>query len=178
MSVPARHIDPLRRHGRLDREARRRRQHACEKLRQEITRTDSLLAKLGARRHRLALELAEHRDQLYPRDARRFGRRPGPGGTVQLPPLAANPTKLRGRRLRGVCLAIMKLAGESTLGELHAQLHHRGYEIDCPQPVKALADALGYETDRGCARRVSRGVYAAVGGTAAIATLQDIADAA
>ena len=51
------------------------------------------------------------------------------------------------------------------LTELHAQLHRHGFGIAHRHPVKALADALGYETEQGNTRRVSRGVYALTPGT-------------
>ncbi len=46
-----------------------------------------------------------------------------------------------------------------SLPEIHRALHVGGYAIAGRTPVKTLADALGYEHDRGRARRVRRGVY-------------------
>lgn len=162
MSTPSRRVDPLRRE--LNRDTRQKLLSESEELQREVDSTDALLAELGARRHRLALQIAELRDRLWPRDPRRFGRRPGGDGSVQLPPLPSGSTKLWGRRLRAACLAILRSAGETTLAELHALLHHQGFEVESPHPVKALADALGYETDQGRAHRAARGVYAPAGG--------------
>ena len=39
------------------------------------------------------------------------------------------------------------------------QIHRRGAVIDSTLPVKALADALGYETRQGRACRTGRGIY-------------------
>lgn len=168
MATEPRRVDPIRRQSRLDPAHRRRLAESCERLQGELARADTLLAEVGARRHQLARELAAVRDQLWPRDARRYGRRPGPDGSAQLPPLPATATKLWGRRLRAVCLAILRATGSTTLRELHALLHHRGYDVDSAQPVKALADALGYETDQGRARRLRRGVYEAASGPAVL----------
>jgi hypothetical protein len=156
-----RRLDPIRRRGDLDPAVRRKLHRTSDRLRRELDRTDRLLAQLGARRHRLAGQLAQNRDRLWPKDRDRYGRRPGPDGAVVLGPLPTRPTKLWGRRLRAACLAILGATGESSLPELHAHLHHRGYEVDSAHPVKALADALGYETDQGRARRIARGVYEA-----------------
>ena len=46
-----------------------------------------------------------------------------------------------------------------TLVEIHRELHLNGYAIDSRQPVKRLADCLGYEIVKGRAKRVERGVY-------------------
>ena len=47
-----------------------------------------------------------------------------------------------------------------TLVEIHRELHLNGYAIASRHPVKRLADALAYETRKGRARRVDRGIYA------------------
>lgn len=160
--MTSRRVDPIRRQSTLDPRHRRKVHRAYQHLRTELDRTDAVLARLAARRHRLALRLADHRDQLWPPDRQRFGRRPGADGRPQLPPLPSPSTRLWGRRLRAVCLALLRRAGEVTLTELHVLLHRGGYEIDSTHPVKALADALGYETDHGRAHRVARGVYGPV----------------
>jgi hypothetical protein len=64
-----------------------------------------------------------------------------------------------------VCLAILSALGPQALPDLHAMLHRAGFAVANDLPVKALADALGYEADGGRARRVSRGVYALMPGT-------------
>lgn len=82
-----------------------------------------------------------------------------PGGTIRLPPLSERPTPLWGRRLRSVCLALLRRAGPLILPEIHALLHHHGYRIDSSNPVKTLSDALAYEVEQGRAVRLERGVY-------------------
>lgn len=175
--MPHHRNDPIRRTGRFDPVRRRQAEQECEDLRAELREIDASLASIGARRHSLAKKLAACRDELWPRDRRRFGRRPGPDGAVQLPTLPEQPTKLWGRRLRAICLGILKVTGTSTLTELHVLLHRRGYEVDSDNAVKALADALGYETDNGRASRVGRGIYEALPGTGATPALQDLDEA-
>lgn len=174
MSTRPRRVDPLRRQSRLDHTRWHQLHTAWTETRAELDRIDALLTRLAARRHHLAARLAAHRDQLWPRDRNRYGRRPGTDGTVQLPTLPATTTKLWGRRLRAVCLALLRLTGESTLTELHVLLHRRGYELDSTHPVKALADALRYETLQGRARRTARGIYAANPGLGTLPTLNDL----
>ena len=45
------------------------------------------------------------------------------------------------------------------LTEIHAALRRAGYELASDQPVKQLANALGYEASIGRARRTARGTY-------------------
>lgn len=71
----------------------------------------------------------------------------------------ANATQLWGRKLRAACREILQRRGPTPLVEIHAQLHREGYAVQHPHPVKALADALGYDTDQGRVRRNQRGVY-------------------
>jgi len=57
-----------------------------------------------------------------------------------------------------VALAVLaRNAREMTLVEVHRELHLNGYAIASRQPVKRLADALGYEVMKGRAVRVERG---------------------
>jgi hypothetical protein len=56
-------------------------------------------------------------------------------------------------------LNILGRVGRITLTQLHVLLHRHGVAVDSAHPVKALADALGYETDIGNTQRVARGTY-------------------
>jgi len=56
---------------------------------------------------------------------------------------------------------LVRAGTELSLPEIHAALDCAGYRIVAPHPVKALADALGYDHILGRARRVRRGVYRA-----------------
>src|SRR5262249_49353271 len=82
------------------------------------------------------------------------------GGPPPIPPVAPNALGLWGRHLRSGWLAVLAGNGRPrTLVEIHRELHLNGYAIASRHPVKRLADALGYETINGRARRVRRGVY-------------------
>src|SRR5262249_29737674 len=82
------------------------------------------------------------------------------GGPPPIPPEAPNAHPLWGRHLRSGCLAVLaRHQRPMTLVEIHRELHLNGYAIASRHPVKRLADALGYETINGRARRVRRGVY-------------------
>jgi hypothetical protein len=45
------------------------------------------------------------------------------------------------------------------LVEIHRDLHLSGFAMKTRFPVKRLADALGYETNKGRAKRTERGTY-------------------
>ncbi|MGD9750201.1 MAG: hypothetical protein AB7W59_04300 [Acidimicrobiia bacterium] len=137
---------------------RRAVQQRCERLTSDIADLDRQLFELSRQRRSMARELKQQRRRLWPNLSRR-GRRPGPDGANQLPPLPADAHRLWGRRLRATCRAILSRLGTATLPELHAMLHRLGYAIASGNPVKALADALGYETDNDRLQRPQRGTY-------------------
>lgn len=128
-------------------------------LRRQISDVDNELVSLSARRGSLTKDLAAVVARLTAHIRHRRGRMPAPDGSEQLPAVTHDATPLWGRRLRSVCLAILRRAGRLTLPEIHALLHRHGHVIESDTSVKVLADALGYEVERGRARRVSRGVY-------------------
>jgi hypothetical protein len=162
--MSSRRQDHLRHEGPLLGEKRRALVKACEGLLAEIDRIDSELAELAARRRRLALELRKRRTRLLPTRLKApLGRQPVPDGSVRLPPLRRDCTPLWGRRLRQVCVAILRRAGALALPELHALLHHHGFQVDHAHPVKALSDALSYESELGRVERLERGVYGPCG---------------
>ena len=66
---------------------------------------------------------------------------------------------LRGKCLRSAALAVLaRNARSMALVEIHRELHLYGYAIDSREPVKRLANSLGYELAKGRVRRVDRGV--------------------
>ncbi len=134
-----------------------------DRLLTALDELDTELAERTRRRCQLLERLGELREALWPTARYGRGRRPAPTGTSDLPPLPDAPTWLAGRRLRSVCLALLRRAGRLTLRNLHAMLHAHGYGIESDHPVKALSDALAYETESGRARRVGRGVYEVAG---------------
>lgn len=154
----SRRVDPIVGEGRLIGERRRAVERRCAALAQRMAELDAELLHLSKQRRTLALELKQHRRRLWPALLRR-GRRPAPDGGVQLPPVSASAQHLRGRRLRSACLALLGRVGRCPLPELHALLHRLGYAVAGDHPAKAIADALGHETDAGRAHRVQRGVY-------------------
>lgn len=161
-------VDPFREEGPVY-GAKRAAVHAqCERLTTSIADLDRQLAEIAAQRRRMVLELRQHRRRLWPNLARR-GRRPGPDGTEQLPPIRHGATYLWGRRLRAACLAILSRNGPGPLplAELHALLHRHHLAVAGRHPIKALADALGYETDQGRTERAERGCYRATPATIA-----------
>jgi hypothetical protein len=125
----------------------------------ELSTIDRELAALHSRRVGLLTPLEELRDELWPRVERYRGRRPEPAGEPALDPLPADHRYLWGRSLRASCLAILRRHGRLSLRDLHSLLHLYGYGIAGAHPVKLLADSMAYETRRGRARRVERGVY-------------------
>jgi len=109
-------------------------------------------------------QLAEKRVVMWPRVDRRdivHGfRRTHRGGPPPIPPVAKNALALRGKHLRSAALAVLaRNARAMTLVEIHRELHLYGYAIDSREPVKRLANSLGYEVAKGRVRRVDRGVY-------------------
>lgn len=78
-----------------------------------------------------------------------------------VPPTPPDAVELWGVDLRVVCVRLLRRHGAHRLRDLHGLLHCYGYAVAGPRPVKDLAEAMRYETDRGRLRRVSRGVYEA-----------------
>lgn len=154
-----RRIDPIRSTGPLFGKKRAAVEQLCSGMADRIAELDRQLLSLSKQRRTIATELKQQRRRLWPRLYTR-GRAPGPDGSVQLPPVPTDAHFLWGRRLRSACRALLARLGETTLVELHATLHRLGYAISSRTPVKALADALGYDADEGHVVRVRRGVYA------------------
>ena len=127
--------------------------------------------RLDAAQQALSVDLAEVRTQLahlrtvmWPRaepdDIVRGFRYTRVHGPAPIPPEASNALPVGGKHLRSVVLAILvRAARPMALVEIHRELHLCGYAIESRFPVKRLADALGYETRIGRARRVRRAVY-------------------
>jgi len=128
------------------------------RLQQDIDALDRQLRQLSLRRRALSEQRRNVHRQLWVNLAKR-GRRAAPDGREALPPLPARASMLWGRRLRAACLAILARRGPLPLIEIHAELHRRGHGVAQAHPVKALADALGYEADQGRVVRVERGTY-------------------
>jgi hypothetical protein len=133
----------------------------CDVLAAGIDELDRQVNDLLRQRRELTDELRGHRRRLFPSIGVR-GRQPGPDGSVQLPPVPHGAVFLYGRRLRALCVGLLSRLGPMPLVQLHALLHRLRYAVAGAAPVKALADALGYETDIGRVRRVRRGVYEAL----------------
>ena len=138
------------------------RNHLMGKRFDALERLDELDAALEAlSRERLALldNLDDLRATLWPIDPRSKGRRPPADHERALAPAADDARLLAGRRLRSMCMSILRRHGPLRLRDLHDLLHRYGYAVGGTEPVKVLADALGYEHDCGRARRIARGVY-------------------
>ena len=72
------------------------------------------------------------------------------GGPPPIPPVAPNAHPVWGKHLRSTVLAVLARNGRAmTLVEIHRELNLNGYAIDSRQPVKRLADCLGYEIVEG-----------------------------
>jgi hypothetical protein len=125
----------------------------------ELARIDRQLDGLSVRRIALLDELEAARDRLWPAVPICKGRRPPSLDASPMPPVPADARWARGRGLRGLCLTILGRHGALRLEDLHALIHRYGYGVDSPHPVKALADAMGYEVRQGRAVRLARGVY-------------------
>jgi hypothetical protein len=81
-------------------------------------------------------------------------------GPLPIPPVAKCAKAVGGRDLRSAVLAILAQHGRPmSLVEIHRALHLDGYAMTSRFPVKRLADALAYETRKGRAFRVERGIY-------------------
>jgi hypothetical protein len=133
-------------------------------LLERATQLDNAQRALAAELALVRTKLAEMRVVMWPRVDRKdivHGfRRTHRGGPPPIPPAAAKACALQGKHLRHTALAILaKNDRAMTLVEVHRELHLNGYTIASRQPVQRLADALGYETLKGRARRVDRGVY-------------------
>lgn len=158
--------DPIVGEGRLIGPRRRAVEQRCNRLSDRIAELDAQLLRLSRQRRDTALELKHHRRRLWPA-LHRCGRQPAPDGGVQLPPVPSSAQYLWGRRLRSTCLALLTRLGPCALPDLHAVLHRLGFAVAGRYPAKALADALGHETDAGRVVRVRRGVYETPAGTPA-----------
>jgi hypothetical protein len=155
-------VDPIRIAGPITPPQRAQLIARCDQITEDIADIDRQIDLLVRRRREFDEELCGHRDRLYPVLTNR-GRQPGRDGSVQLPPVPHGAVLLWGRRLRRLCVAFLSRLGPLALPELHAMLHRHRFAVAGDQPVKVLADALGYEVDTGGARRVKRGVYEALG---------------
>lgn len=147
--------------------------HEAERLEIQVERDAALVAlaacdrellALATRRRILLRELDEHRELLWPRLLFCRVARPPALDHPPLPPAIADPIPIKGQQLRVTCLALLERHGPQQLRDLHALLHVHGYVLFHHHPVKALADALGHETDAGRAQRIRRGVYALADG--------------
>lgn len=153
-------VDPLHSRGTLHGIKRARAMAEAAKLSQALAEAEQALSAAAAHYREARRRLGEVQEQLRPKLGRR-ARQPAPDGSEQLPEVATDATDLWGRRLRSVALTLLRRSGRLTLIQLHALLHRHGYVINADSHVKILADAMGYEVDRGRARRVERGVYEA-----------------
>lgn len=131
----------------------------CDRLQGEILDLDLQAQELVRKRREAVAELRANRRRLWAVRAK-WGRQPAQEGGIVLPPVAADAHWLAGRRLRMACRILLSLAGTAlSLVELHVLLHRHHFAVAGRQPVKVLADALGYDVDGGRCRRVRRGVY-------------------
>jgi chorismate mutase len=132
-------------------------------VRKRIQELDRHVLDLSAERRRLLQRIKHIHDELRPRsDGARGRRRRAVTHEEPLPPVADDAVHLIGRELRNICVALLKQARrELTLRELHVVLHRLGYLIAHEHPAKALADALGHETDAGRVIRTKRATYRA-----------------
>ncbi len=153
-------LPPTRQYGNLHAATRARLNARHQELFDEVRAKDAVLAATAKERRLHLAEMAEIHDQLHPKTLWCRGRRPSSDRiTDPLPPLPEDPTWLWGRRLRAVCLRLLHRCGTLPLRHLHALLHLHGFGVAGGHPVKALADALGHETEHGTAERVTRGQY-------------------
>lgn len=159
-----RRVDPLRQQGPVFGEKRRRLEAVRHELDAKLSELDNQLKALADQRRHLANQRRTVHRTLWPNLAKR-GRRAAPDGSEALPPVPHDVVWLFGRRLRSACIAILARLGPLPLVELHGHLHRLGFGIAHSHPVKALADALGYEAEQGRAARVARGTYALAPGT-------------
>ena len=137
----------------------------CAALLDRATELDTAQRALACELAEVRTKLAELRVVMWPRvdpkDIVHGFRVTHRGGPPPVPPAAPGAQPLRGKHLRSTVLAVLARNGRPmTLVEIHRELHLNGYAIASRQPVKRLADSLGYELRKGRARRVDRGVYA------------------
>ncbi|MCU1464450.1 MAG: hypothetical protein JWM72_378, partial [Actinomycetia bacterium] len=135
----------------------------CAALLARATELDAAQQALGGELAQVRTALAELRVVMWPRvdprDIVHGFRVTHRGGPAPIPPEAPGARPVRGKDLRSVVLAVLaRNARPMTLVEIHRELHLNGYAIASRQPVKRLADALGYESVKGRAERVERGV--------------------
>jgi hypothetical protein len=158
-------LSPNRRRSRLSPPVRRRIQVERDDALARLSDLDRELLDLTNRRIELLDHLGAMREKLWPVEPKYKGRRPPPVDYPPLDPIATGAKQLWGPTLRRTCRAVLRRHGPLRLRDLHDALHRYGYVIDCPNPVKALGDAMGYEADAGRVTRVRRGVYAIAPGT-------------
>jgi hypothetical protein len=112
----------------------------------------------------LRRELTQLHERLWPSSrghAYDKARRPPAPGPAPIPRAIVGAEPISGRALRRAVLTLLVHADAPlTLTEIHSALRLAGYELTSEQPVKQLANALGYETQKGRARRTARGTYA------------------
>jgi hypothetical protein len=134
-----------------------------EELSAAATAVDAEQQRLAIEFARLRQELQAVREQLWPSDvgqAFNKSRRPPMAGSSPIPPPLPDAVPVPGRALRDAALAaLLRADGPLTLAEIHRALHLRGQVLLAANPVKQLADALGYEERRHTVRRVARGTY-------------------
>ncbi len=153
-----RRVDPIRQFSPVLGQKRRQLEQHYAALERDIDELDRELRRLSRRRQELRERRRAVHRQLWVNLAKR-GRRAAPDGREALPPLPTRASMLWGRRLRSACLAVLARRGPLPLVEIHAELHRLGLGVAQSKPVKALADALGYEADQGRVVRVERGTY-------------------
>jgi hypothetical protein len=125
----------------------------------ELAARDRELLEIVERRRATTRRLAELTDRLWPMVFRVAGRRPPPPEQLPLPPISVGAQYLMGRPLRSVCLTLLGRHGACELAELHRLLHLYGFQMASDHPVKCLADAMAYETEKKRAIRIGRGRY-------------------
>ena len=114
------------------------------------TQLDNAQRALACELAHVRTQLAELRVVMWPRvdpkDIVHGFRVTHRGGPPPVPPVAPNAQPLCGKHLRSTALAVLARNGRPmTLVEIHRELHLNGYAIASRQPVKRLADSLGYE---------------------------------
>jgi hypothetical protein len=137
----------------------------CAALLDRATELDAAQRALAGELAEVRTQLAELRVVMWPRvdpkDIVHAVRVTHRGGPPPIPPVAVNSLPLCGKHLRSAVLAVLARNQRSmTLVEIHRELHLNGYVIASRQPVKRLANSLGYESIKGRAKRVDRGTYA------------------
>ncbi|MEZ5204663.1 MAG: hypothetical protein R2701_09865 [Acidimicrobiales bacterium] len=98
----------------------------------ELAEIDRALQQTTTRRIELLDELDDLREELWPRIPHRAGREPPDAEAPPLPPAHDDAIDLWGRGLRCACLAVLRRYGTLQLKQLHALLHHHGYQIASP----------------------------------------------